>query len=29
MYCDSKGLGGCYPDDVAMELVKELRTIEK
>lgn len=29
MYCDSKGLGGCYPDDVAMELVKELKTIEK
>ena len=29
MYCDSKGFGGCYPDDVAMELVKELKTIEK
>jgi hypothetical protein len=29
MYCDSKGLGGCFPDDVAMELVKELKTIEK
>lgn len=29
MYCDSKGLGGCFPDDVAMEIVKELKTIEK
>jgi len=29
MYCDSKGLGGCFPDDVAEELVKELREIEK
>ncbi len=29
MYCDSKGLGGCFPDDVAMEFVKELKTIEK
>ena len=29
MYCDSKGLGGCFPEDVAMEIVKELKTIEK
>jgi hypothetical protein len=29
MYCDSKGLGGCFPDAVAMEIVKELKTIEK
>lgn len=29
MYCDSKGLGGCFPSDVAMEIVNELRTIEK
>ena len=28
MYCDSKGFGGCFPEDVAMEIVKELKTIE-
>jgi len=29
MYFDSKGFGGCWPDEVAMDIVKELKAIEK
>jgi hypothetical protein len=28
MYFDSKGLGGCFPDEVAMDIAKELSSIE-
>lgn len=29
MYFDSKGMGGCWPDEVAQDIVNELRSIEK
>ena len=29
LYFDSKGMGGCWPDEVAQDIVKELHSIEK
>jgi len=29
MYFDSKGFGGCWPEDVAKDIVKELRSIQR
>ena len=29
MYFDSKGMGGCWPDEVAKDIVRELNSIEK
>lgn len=29
MYFDSKGFGGCWPDEVAQDIVNELRSMEK
>jgi hypothetical protein len=29
MYFNSKGFGGCWPDEVAGDIVKELHSVER